>query len=175
MVHSQTGMLLVATPRLLDPNFYRSVVLILQHDEDGAVGLILNRPTAEPVANHLPEWAGHIVAPPVVRFGGPVQPEVAIGLAATTEGEETGVPGLSLVDLTQSPSDSRTRIVVYSGYSGWSAGQLEMEIDEGSWYVVRAIPDEPFQEPDDLWRIVLRRQTGYLAAVSTFPEDVSLN
>jgi putative transcriptional regulator len=174
-VLSKTGMLLVATPRLLDPNFYRSVVLILQHDEDGAIGVILNRPTAEPVANHLPDWAERIVSPPVVRFGGPVQPEVAIGLAATADGEETGVPGLSLVDLGSSPRESDTSIVIYSGYSGWSPGQLEMEIDEGSWYVVPAIPDEPFQDPDDLWRSVLRRQGGFLAAVSTFPEDTTLN
>ncbi|HSM43715.1 MAG TPA: YqgE/AlgH family protein, partial [Acidimicrobiia bacterium] len=69
---SLAGNLLVATPILIDPNFYRTVILLLQHDEDGCVGVVLNRPTEEPVAEHLPEWAEHVPEPYTVFYGGPV-------------------------------------------------------------------------------------------------------
>ncbi len=171
---SHAGKLLVATPRLIDPNFYRTVVLMLQHDEEGTVGVVLNRPTEERVVDHLPEWAP-LAGDGLVRFGGPVEPEVAIGLAITPDGMETGVPGLSLVDLGEPPRGEGPPLRVYSGYAGWGTGQLEAEIATGSWYVVQAGPDDPFEEADDQWRRVLKRQPGPLALVANFPEDVSLN
>jgi putative transcriptional regulator len=110
-----------------------------------------------------------------VHIGGPVDPRVAIGLATGPSGEPTGVPGLSIVDLEAAPGEGTTAVRIYSGYSGWGAGQLEAEIEEGSWYVVPASPDDPFDRPDGQWSRVLRRQQGHLALVSTFPDDVSAN
>lgn len=170
------GRLLVATPALVDPNFYRTVVLLLQHDEEGCVGVVLNRPTDEPVADHLPEWEERVPDPKTVNYGGPVEPEVAIGLSLAREGMATGVPGLKLVDLsTPPPEDDQGPVRIYSGYSGWGSEQLEGEIAMGSWYVVQASPDDPFDTDEGQWRRVLRRQSGFLSAVSTFPDDPTLN
>lgn len=174
-MESLAGNLLVATPNLIDPNFYRTVVLLLQHDDDGCVGVVLNRPTTEPVADHIPEWAALVPEPGCVHFGGPVDPTVAIGLSATSEGMPTGVPGLSMVDLAGDPDASAPPVKVYAGYSGWGSEQLEDEIASGSWYVVQASPDDPFDSRDGLWRIVLRRQPGFLSVVSTYPDDLTLN
>jgi putative transcriptional regulator len=170
------GSLLVATPRLIDPNFWRSVVLLLQYDDDeGALGVVLNRPTVELVETHIPVWGPVAAAPGTVHFGGPVEPQIAIGLATGFSGEPTGVPGLHVVDLEASPQPGSGVVRIYSGYSGWGAGQLEAEIAEGSWYVVPASPDDPFDRPEGQWSRVLRRQQGYLSLVSTFPDDVALN
>jgi putative transcriptional regulator len=172
---SYAGSLLVATPSLLDPNFYRTVVLLLQHEEDGCVGVVLNRPTTEAVVDHLPEWDHLVPEPKRVNYGGPVDPAVAIGLSLATEGMPTGVPGLSLVDLSSPPGDFQQPVRIYSGYSGWGSDQLESEIAMGSWYVVQASPDDPFDTDEGQWRRVLRRQPGFLSVVSTFPDDASLN
>jgi putative transcriptional regulator len=170
-----SGHLLVATPQLIDPNFWRSVVLILQHDEEGSLGLVLNRPTTEQVGSHIPGWGDLAAEPGTVHIGGPVDPRVAIALAPGRSGEPTGVPGLSIVDLEAGPGEGSGAVRIYSGYSGWGAGQLAAEIDEGSWYVVPASPDDPFDRPEGQWSRVLRRQQGYLALVSTFPDDISSN
>jgi putative transcriptional regulator len=172
---SLTGKLLVATPRLVDPNFYRTVILVVQHDEQGTLGLVLNRVTMEEAEGYLPTWVDHLSTPGLVHYGGPVEPEVAIGLGLTSQGMYAGVSGLALVDLSQVPEPDAPKIKVYSGYSGWSAGQLEEELAVGSWYVVPAAPDDPFAEPDTLWRKVLRRQSGLLSVISTYPEDPELN
>ncbi len=169
------GRLLVATPLLVDPNFWRCVVLILQHDDDGALGVVLNRPTPEPVAIHIPAWGAVAAAPGTVHIGGPVDPQIAIGLATGHIGEPTSVPGLSIVDLEGEPAPELSSVRIYSGYSGWGPGQLEAEIAEGSWYVVPAAPDDPFDRPEGQWSRVLRRQRGNLSLVSTYPEDVALN
>jgi len=172
---SHAGKLLIATPRLVDPNFHRTVVLVLQHDQEGCVGVVLNRETDQLVADHLPEWASH-AGDGVVHFGGPVEPEVAIGLGLTIEGMDTGVPGLSMVDFEKPPPpDLSSSIRVYSGYSGWGGDQLEAELATGSWYLVQASPDDPFEDPKDQWRRVLRRQSGFLALVSSYPDDIRLN
>lgn len=172
---SLTGNLLVATPILLDPHFYRTVVLLIQHDEDGCVGIVLNRPTGESVSAHIPEWADHVAEPSNIHYGGPVEPDVAIGLSLTASGMPTGVPGLSLIDLAESPDDNTSPVRIYSGYSGWGSEQLEAEISTGSWYVVQASPDDPFDSDEGQWRRVLKRQPGFLSVVSTFPDDVSMN
>lgn len=176
MADSVAGMLLVATPNLIDPNFYRTVILMLQDDEEGTVGLVLNRATEEPVVEHLPEWAGRTRAPGTIHYGGPVEPEVAIGLSNSTDGMPSGVPGLSLVDLSASPApDQGPTVRIYSGYAGWGSGQLQTELSLGSWYVVQASPDDPFDDPEGQWRRVLRRQPNFLSLVSTFPDDARLN
>jgi putative transcriptional regulator len=173
---SLAGNLLVASPLLLDPNFVRTVIYLLHHDAEGAVGVVLNRPSHEPVTAHLPAWSGSLVDPAVVFVGGPVEPAVAIGLSAEPgSGEPTPVPGISLVDLSGSPG-LLDRVRVFSGYAGWGAGQLEGELEEGSWVVVGAEPGDPFSDdPTSLWRRVLHRQGGRLALLSLMPLDPSLN
>jgi putative transcriptional regulator len=175
MIDGYAGKLLIATPQLVDPNFYRTVILMLQHDEEGASGIVLNRPTEERVESHLPEWAGRMADPGVVHYGGPVDPDIAIGVALVADGMPTGVPGLSLVDLAESPGEGDAPVRVYSGYSGWGLEQLEGEIAVGSWYVVQASPDDPFDDPNAQWQKVLRRQSGFLSLVSTYPDDIRQN
>jgi putative transcriptional regulator len=169
------GSLLVATPLLLDPNFWRTVILIIDHDEGGAVGLVLNRPTLERVETHIPAWGGVAAEPGIVHIGGPVEPQIAIGIAIGTAGEPTGVAGLSIIDLETIPSSEISSVRIYAGYAGWSPGQLETEIEQGSWFVVPAAPDDPFEPPEGQWARTLRRQGGHLALLSTFPDDVALN
>jgi putative transcriptional regulator len=188
-----TGRLLVATPALGDSNFERSVVLVLDHDEDGALGIVINRPTPVDVAEVLPVWQPLATEPGVLFQGGPVALDSALGLALVPgEGEDEPlgwrrvVGRLGLVDLDVPPevlAAEVTRLRIFAGYAGWGAGQLEDELAEGAWYVVEArfgagVDDagDPFSEaPEDLWRQVLRRQGGDLAMVSTYLDDPSLN
>ena len=185
-MESMTGQLLVATPTLKDPNFDRTVVLLVAHETGGALGVVLNRATEVPVAEVLGNW-GELAGDPAVLFeGGPVQPESAICLARTrpevkkrVTGFHTVAGALGTVDLSADPDrlrDSVAGIRVFAGYSGWSGGQLEEEIAAGSWFVFDALPGDPFvTRPDDLWAMVLRRQGDILAAVAHFPPDPSLN
>jgi len=188
MAELLTGRLLVAGPRLIDPNFLRSVVLMCRHDEDGALGLILNRPTSVTVAEALPEWLQPLAPPNVVFLGGPVQSEMAVGLGrllpdhhGRTESEEwTPIDErLGLVNLSVPPGDEMgalDRLRVFAGYAGWSAGQLDFEVSSGDWFVVAAEEDDPFTAaPGGLWRRVLHRQRGPAALFADFPVDPSLN
>ena len=172
---SHSGKLLVATPQLMDPNFHRTVILLIQHDEEGTVGVVLNRETVEAVADHLPSWKGKATGPGLIHYGGPVEPEVAIALSLAGEGMSTGLAGLSMVDLASDPAPDAPSVRIYSGYAGWGAGQLEAELATGSWYVVQASPEDPFDTPGDQWQKVLKRQPGFLSFVSSFPDDVGLN
>lgn len=169
-----SGNLLVASPVLMDPNFHRTVVLLIEHNSDGAIGIVLNRPTSERLIDHLPMWAAGR-EDDIVRYGGPVDPAVAIALAQSTKGESTGVAGVSLIDLDSSPEDLSGRINVYSGYAGWEGSQLEAELAEGAWYLVPALPDDPFYSTTDLWRDVLKRQGNLLSVVSTYTDEAGLN
>lgn len=189
-----TGMLLVATPLLGDGTFHRSVVLLLDHDEEGALGVVVNRPTPVDLGEVLPGWAPYASEPGVIFQGGPVALDSALGLGVARDGRPGSAPGdragwrqvvgrLGLIDLDATPEDvaaDMTGLRIFAGYAGWSAGQLEEELREGAWYVVPAEPSGFFQdafspEPDRLWRAVLRRQGGDLAMVSTYIEDPSLN
>jgi putative transcriptional regulator len=180
-----TGRLLVATPALKDPNFERTVVLIVAHEDGGALGVVLNRATEVPVSAVLDAWSALAVEPAVVFEGGPVQPEAAICLARTRlgAGELAGFSQISgavgTVDLSGDPNRLRETVVsvrVFAGYAGWAPGQLENEIETGSWFVFDALPGDAFgTRPDDLWPMVLRRQGGLTAAVAVFPADPSLN
>jgi putative transcriptional regulator len=176
------GRLLVATPLLLDPNFYRTVILVAEHSPEGALGVVLNRPTEEPVRDHLPEWAPHLSEPPVVFVGGPVANEVAVGMVHEPAIEppewETRLPGVGLIDLAAQPEafGSVSRARVFSGYSGWIAGQLDAELLTDSWVVVDATVDDVFTaHPAGLWRDVLQRQPGRLALYGWFPDDLRSN
>ena len=187
---AQAGRLLVATPVLGDPNFRRTVVLIVEHEaEQGTLGVVLNRPTQVPVGQVLESWTELATDPSVVFNGGPVAPTSALALAHVPGTDEPvgwqpldGAPAmtpLGLVDLDAPPGLLAAAIAslrVYAGYAGWSAGQLQAEIDEGAWYVVSAEPSDPFSaEPGRLWPAVLRRQGGELAYVATYPDAPGLN
>jgi putative transcriptional regulator len=187
---AQAGRLLVATPMLGDPNFKRAVVLLVEHeDEQGSLGVVLNRPTQIPVGQVLEPWNELATDPSVVFTGGPVSPNSALALAHVPGTDEPvgwhpleGAPAmarLGLVDLDAPPGLLGAAIVslrIYAGYAGWSAGQLKAEIEDGAWYVVPAEPSDAFSaDPERLWRSVLRRQGGELAYVATFPDDPGLN
>ncbi|MCF3104573.1 YqgE/AlgH family protein [Streptomyces roseoverticillatus] len=193
-VSSLTGRLLVATPALADPNFDRAVVLLLDHDEEGSLGVILNRPTPVGVADILESWAALTGEPGVVFQGGPVSLDSALGVAVVPgEGGATGsavvgdgplgwrrVHGaIGLVDLEAPPellAAALGSLRIFAGYAGWGPGQLEDELVEGAWYVVESEPgDVSSPDPSQLWRAVLRRQRNELAMVATYPDDPSLN
>lgn len=184
------GKLLIASPLLGDPNFRRTVVLIVEHEtSEGTLGVVLNRPTPIPVAQVLDQWTDLASDPSVVFKGGPVAPTSALALALVPGTDEPlgwraldGAPALArlgLLDLDTPPSVLAPAIQslrVYAGYAGWSPGQLEGEIDEGAWHVVTAEPGDVFApDPESLWRSVLRRQEGELAFLATYPEDPGLN
>lgn len=173
-MQSLAGSALVASPHLFDPNFFRTVVLLLEHDEDGAVGVVLNRPSTSGLGDELPGWEMLLAEPPVVFVGGPVDPQSAIGLAQGVAGSP--VDGVGIVDLSAPPGDLIAPVRIYAGYAGWGPGQLEAELAEGGWIVADAIAPDVFAlEPDRLWSAVLKRQPGPTALLATFPVDPSLN
>ena len=180
---SLRGRLLVATPPLVDPNFDRTVVLILEHGETGALGLVLNRPADTEVGDVLPEWRVVASSPPVVFVGGPVSPEAVIALARGRESEVDGwvhiLADIGTVDLARDPLDlggPLEALRVFVGYAGWAPGQLESELEQGAWFVARLEREDPFvPTPEQLWRDVLRRQRGKLAMFANYPEDPTVN
>jgi putative transcriptional regulator len=185
MVDALTGKLLVATPVLEDANFRRAVVLLLAHDENGAFGVVLNRPRPEaPVADHVPAWSEHAAAPAMIFAGGPVEPAMALALAAgprspEADGWQPMAAGVGLLDLAREPEGIGMpieRMRVFSGYAGWGGGQLEAEIEQNAWFVVDVKQDDVFTAaPERLWRDVLMRQRSDLKMYAHFPDDPSLN
>jgi putative transcriptional regulator len=184
VVDDYTGRLLVAAPMLDEPTFHRTVILVLDHDEDGALGVVLNRVSLVPVREAVAPWAELVGDPPVVFGGGPVEPDaiVALGRTAARVGAEQGGfvdEHVRLVDLTADPILERIdleTVRIFAGYAGWAPGQLEGEVVQDAWFVVDAAPEDVFTtDPEGLWHRVLRRQPGGLALLATFPEDPSLN
>lgn len=184
----EAGSLLVAAPTMGDPNFARTIVLLLDAGEDGALGVVLNRPTELAVASVLAPWAAVVSGPDVLFQGGPVETDSALAVAdvrdSWSEDEEpvgwrrvfasTGLVDLDAPVELLAPAVSSLRI--FAGYAGWSAGQLEDEIAEGAWYVVPAEAGDPFRDdPSGLWAEVLRRQGGQLAMLATMPAEPGLN
>lgn len=179
------GRLLVATPLLTDPNFRRTVVLMLDHNDEGALGIVVNRPMDVDVSSVLPAWQPYTTAPGRLFQGGPVALESALGVVAVPgdDSEPLGVKriigSLGLVDLDAPPeiiAGDVSGLRIFAGYAGWGEGQLEREVGEGAWYVVDAEARDPFTDaPQALWGQVLRRQRGDLALVSTYPDDPALN
>jgi putative transcriptional regulator len=184
------GRLLVATPLLGDPNFRRTVILIVEDEpEEGTLGVVLNRPTEVQVGQVLESWTELVTGPTVVFKGGPVSPNSALALAlAQGEDEPLGwrsldgsslMSRIGLVDLEAPPellAGGITSLRVFAGYAGWGPGQLRAEIEEGAWYVLAGEPTDAFlAEPERLWPAVLRRQGGEFAIVATYPDDPMLN
>lgn len=180
------GRLLLATPQLDDPNFERVVIYVLEHHEGGAVGVILNRPSGVPLHEPIDRWTDKSAEPAGLFEGGPVEEDALIALALTdapidepTE-EFSPVSGrIASVDLTTDPTLASRPIEavrVFRGYAGWGGGQLDNEIETGSWIIVDAEPDDVFSDdPTELWRMALRRQPGRLSWLAEAPDDLHLN
>ncbi len=170
----------MATPDLRDPNFSRTVVLMLEHGDDGALGVVLNRPIELSVAEVLPDWADLASVPSCLFVGGPVAPTAVIGLG---RGDGPVVQplfdGLGTLDLDLDPAiyeSTLSGLRIFVGYAGWSLGQLEQEMAAGGWLVLDLRPDDPFSaNPAQLWQTVLRRQGGRVAMFASAPEDPSTN
>ena len=183
------GSLLVASAKLTDPNFVRTVLLVLDSEPGGTLGVVLNRPTDTPVDQVLAPWR-HLTTEPGVFFrGGPVELNAALAVGALREGaqpppgwrtlDDATTTSVGIVDLDSPPDDflgQLTALRVYAGYTGWGAEQLEGEIAEGSWHVLPSTHADLFtSNPDGLWRQVLARQPTPLSFMATLPEDPNLN
>jgi putative transcriptional regulator len=183
----EPGSALVAAPGLLDPNFRRTVVLVIDHGAMGTLGVVLNRPSDVAVRDVLPLWGPLATVPRALYVGGPVHQRAALCVAALPAGvdaERTAgmikVRGsLALVDLDADPDLMAPHVRglrVFAGYAGWGQGQLADEINRGDWLVVPALPDDVLAPPDtDLWSRILRRQGMPLALLATYPDDPVLN
>jgi putative transcriptional regulator len=178
---SLRGKLLIASPALDDPNFARTVVLLTEHNEEGAMGIVLNRPSETSVASVAPELE-EIARGEPVYVGGPVQPEALVLLAEFTDlGAAAWIVvadvGLASADVDLADlADAVRRGRVYAGYSGWGPGQLEAEMGVDSWIVEPPLPTELFpDDPGTLWSDVLARKGGQYSLIARMPADPSLN
>lgn len=180
------GRLLVATPALVDPNFDRTVIYVLEHHTEGALGVVLNRSTEERIAEPLDRWRDLLSGSAEVYDGGPVEPDALIALAEASSRVDPDDDQLSVVagtitsvDLTDDPALVAPRVTavrIFRGYAGWGPGQLDAEIATSAWLVLDAEPADVFGSPSgDLWRGVLRRQSGRLSWLADAPDDLSLN
>lgn len=185
----ETGLLLVSAPTLEEP-FHQSVILLLEHDESGTLGVVLNQPTTLDVGSVLPTWRDHLTGTPYLFQGGPVALDSALGLAALDAGvhEPDDPEGfrrvfgpVGIIDL-DAPADALAphlqALRIYAGYAGWAPGQLEDELDRGSWAVVA--PQDPvvdafLADPGQMWAAVLSRAGGTLAWWPRHPGDPSSN
>jgi putative transcriptional regulator len=177
---STRGQLLIAGPALLDPNFFRTVVLVVEHSEEGALGLILNRPSETTVEEAVSEIEGLVEPDDPIYVGGPVQPSSLIILAEFEDPGQAallafGHVGVLASGAAEDPAAiSRGRAFV--GHSGWGPGQLESELERGDWFLAPATHADTFStEPDGLWETVLIRKGGRYALVARMPPDPSVN
>lgn len=181
------GTLLVSSTELFEPTFRRTVVYMLEHNDAGSLGVVLNRPSDTSVQEVLPQWAALAAKPQALYIGGPVTRDAALCLATVRTGVDLGaVPGLRridgrvvMVDLDADPepiADAIEGLRVFAGYAGWTIGQLDAEIENGDWIVLSALPSDVISPPRaDVWGQVLRRQPMPLALLATHPIDVDLN
>jgi putative transcriptional regulator len=179
-VDSLRGHLLIAAPTLLDPNFSRAVILIAEHTDEGALGVVLNRPSETTVGEAVPDLATIVDADETVFSGGPVQPSGVLVLAEFEDPGDAALPvdgDLGFVALESDMDDIAThRARAFAGHAGWGPGQLDAELEEETWFVASFDRDDAFaDEPDELWSRVLQRKGGAYALVARMPEDPSLN
>lgn len=183
MLTSTAGRLLVATPLLTDPNFDRTVIYVCIHDDNGAFGVVLNRPVNARAAELVPAWAAYVSPPGALHAGGPVDRSSFLALGRMPAGSvpDWWTPisrGIGMVNLGGRPDggDDLEALRVFHGYAGWGPQQLDAELTEQAWFVVGARPEDPFtQDPYRLWSDVLRRQHGSAALYSTYPREAKWN
>lgn len=175
--HTLAGQFLVATPLISTPPFARSVILLLEHDDTGAIGVILNHDSGLPLIDVLPDAAARVVDPPNVFVGGPVSTETALGLARAPVGSFLRPAALStigLVDPTE-PPEGVTALRIFAGYAGWDPGQLESEIDDQAWWATLADVDLIFRDTSNLWRETLRTAPGRIPLFKTYTDNPMSN
>ena len=179
---SVRGQLLVAGPALLDPNFHRTVVLVCEHDDNGAMGLVLNRPSPIPADQAIPELADALPDDDTLWVGGPVQTTSVVVLGDFADGDQPSMPvhgdvGLVLpeADLARVGTQVR-RVRAFLGFAGWGPEQLDSELERDDWIVADFAPDDAFTaDPEHLWARVLERKGGRYALLATMPPDPSMN
>lgn len=181
------GSLLVSSIELVEPTFRRTVVYVIEHNEAGSLGVVINRPSETAVENVLPRWSGLAARPRALYVGGPVKRDSALCLATVRTGVDIdGISGLRrvdgrvvMVDLDSDPADIAPLVDgvrIFAGYSGWTIGQLEGELDREDWMVVSALATDVIgPQRIDLWAHVLRRQPMPLALLASHPIDVERN
>ncbi|MFY2790308.1 YqgE/AlgH family protein [Rhodococcus sp. KRD162] len=181
------GSLLVSSTELVEPTFRRTVIYIIEHNDAGSLGVVINRPSETAVHNVLPNWSELAATPRALYVGGPVKRDSALCLATLRTGVSIdGVPGLRrvdgrvvMVDLDSDPADIEPLVEgvrIFAGYSGWTFGQLEGELDREDWIVLSALASDVMGPPRiDLWAHVLRRQPMPLALLASHPIDVDRN
>jgi putative transcriptional regulator len=178
---SLQGQLLVASPSLLDPNFRRTVVLVTEHNAEGAAGLVLNRPSEAEVVEAVPQLEPLADDGEHVWVGGPVEQNAVLVLGEFLDPDDAAVPlfgslGFSALDEPDDVVPLTTRRRIFAGYAGWGSGQLEDELAREDWILEPASNDDAFTEaPDELWADVLRRKGGIYELVARMPEDPSVN
>jgi putative transcriptional regulator len=179
---SLAGQLLLASPALRDPNFVRTVVLIGGHNDEGAMGVVLNRPSTVTVGEAVPaleELAGTLEP---IYVGGPVQSGSVVFLAEFLDPAAAGVIVLGRIGFPAPDADldalvdTTARRRVFAGHAGWGPGQLDAEVESGDWIIEAAEPRDVFTEvPEDLWSEVLTRKGGSYALIARMPFDPSVN
>jgi len=182
MTQSFRGKLLLATPELVDTNFFRSVILVLEHSKEGAIGVVLNRQSDLYSVDVLPKWTESKDSSLFLHWGGPVQEEslLALGLYDENAKDELidGIGCIKVLNLNPETLDmtSVLNARLYLGYAGWSAGQLGAEISAGGWIVAELTDTDPFvNDPEDLWSMVIARQKGFLSKLAQYPDDPRMN
>ena len=182
MAESLAGQLLLASPTLRDPNFVRTVVLIGVHSEEGAMGVVLNRPSEVTVSEAVPQLEEAVAEEEPVYVGGPVQPSSIVFLAEFLDPSPAGLlvlgrigfpaPDAGIEELTEATARRR----VFAGYAGWGEGQLDAEVEQGDWIAHTALPEDVFTDlPEELWSTVLTRKGGSYALIARMPADPSVN
>lgn len=179
---SLRGKLLVAGPAMLDPNFARTVILIGEHSDEGAMGIVLNRPSEASVAEAVPGLAQLVEEDALVHVGGPVQPDAVTALAEFDDPGEAATIVFATIGFARGDADTTLlagatrRARIFAGYAGWSPGQLETELEQGDWILASPEPDDVFSgEGLALWASVLRRKGGHFELLARMPIDPSVN
>jgi len=174
VTESLNGKLLIASPGMAD-YFHRTVILVVEHSEEGSFGLVLNRPSETTVGEASPELAELVGSEHLLHVGGPVQPNAVTAIgehADPADASKLLVGAVGMVDLDAPPELSRVRI--FAGYAGWGPGQLDGELEEEAWITDDAHPDDPFGD-EELWAAVLRRKGGEYALLARMPADPTVN
>jgi putative transcriptional regulator len=181
-VESARGQLLIAGPPLLDSNFWRTVVLIVEHSDEGALGLVLNRPSETTVAESVPELEQLVDPDDMLYIGGPVAPSAVIVLAEFEDASNAALVAFEDIGVlsTEMPLELRSAGVrrgrPFVGHAGWGPGQLDAELERGDWILEPARAVDAFTErPLALWQDVLERKGGSYALVARMPPDPSVN